>query len=471
MNNNKIHFGFENWRGLLDTEINFKRVAKVAQAFSDFLISHSNEKNILKVGVGYDGRIKSKEFAYLFSKVLSGNNIVVFLTDKISCTPSLTCFVKENKLNAGIIITGGRFPSAYSGIKFISSLGNIMSKNQLNEIEDFIDKNLVQVDEEKIFQTDIRSKYYEMLENLIDFNSIKESGINLIVDSMGGCGQQILENLLIINDIRSKTIFKFSENNFSGRVPEPIKENLQPVIDEIKKSEDFSFAVATDGDADRVTVISDDGDILNDNQIALLLTDYILNNKNESGEVIKSIIHTEMLENIAVKNKVKEIPVGLRFFSDHILHENFLAGFEGNGSFILGKGIPNRDGILTSLVLAEMLAKSGYKKLSDYIHSKKELLNDIYSDAITLNDFKPDKINFLSENIPSGIGNFKIKSYNAFRESNNDLNSVKLNFEGGRRWVTIRKSDYYPLLKINAEGNTEKEVQQILNETSILLRD
>ncbi len=346
-----------------------------------------------------------------------------------------------------------------------------MSKNQLNEIEDFIDKNLVQVDEEKIFQTDIRSKYYEMLENLIDFNSIKESGINLIVDSMGGCGQQILENLLIINDIRSKTIFKFSENNFSGRVPEPIKENLQPVIDEIKKSEDFSFAVATDGDADRVTVISDDGDILNDNQIALLLTDYILNNKNESGEVIKSIIHTEMLENIAVKNKVKEIPVGLRFFSDHILHENFLAGFEGNGSFILGKGIPNRDGILTSLVLAEMLAKSGYKKLSDYIHSKKELLNDIYSDAITLNDFKPDKINFLSENIPSGIGNFKIKSYNAFRESNNDLNSVKLNFEGGRRWVTIRKSDYYPLLRINAEGNTEKEVQQILNETSILLRD
>ena len=471
MKNNKIHFGFEGWYGLSDSEINFKRVAKVAQAFADFLIVHSHEKDILKVGVGYDGRNKSKDFALLFSRILSGNNIIVFLADKITATPILTCFVKENNLSAGIIITGGRFPSEYNGIKFISSYGSILSKEQLNEIEDFIDKDLVQVDEDKIYQTDIRSKYYEQLESLVDFNSIRESGINFLIDSMGGAGQQILENLLIINDIRSKTIFKFSECDFSGRIPNPVKENLQPVIDEVKRSDDFSFAIATDGDADRAAIITDKGEILDDNQTALLLTDYILKPLNENGEIIKSFIHTEKLDNIAEKDKVTEVPVGLRFFSNHILNENFLIGFEGSGSFIWGKGTPYRDGIITALVFAEMIAKSGYKKLSDYLSTKKELLSDIYSAELAIKADKPDKLSYLCENPPNKIGNFSIKSFHSFKETNDELNSLKFSFDGESRWVVIRKSDHYPLLKLYAEGNSTKEVQEILNETSVLLHE
>src|SRR4030066_483928 len=200
MKNDNINFGFENWRGLSDSEINFKMVAKVSQAFAGFLISHSidknnfNERDILKVGIGYDARNKSNEFANLFSRILSGNNIIVFITDKISTTPALTCFVKENNLNAGIMITAGRLSSEYNGIKFISSYGSILTKEQLNEIEYFIDKDLIQVNEDKIYQTDIRSKYYEQLESLVDFNSIRESGINFLIDSMGSAGQQVLEN-------------------------------------------------------------------------------------------------------------------------------------------------------------------------------------------------------------------------------------------------------------------------------------
>ncbi|OGU72148.1 MAG: hypothetical protein A2V93_08620 [Ignavibacteria bacterium RBG_16_34_14] len=475
MKNDNINFGFENWRGLSDSEINFKMVAKVSQAFAGFLISHSidknnfNERDILKVGIGYDGRNKSNEFANLFSRILSGNNIIVFITDKISTTPALTCFVKENNLNAGIMITAGRLSSEYNGIKFISSYGSILTKEQLNEIEYFIDKDLIQVNEDKIYQTDIRSKYYEQLESLVDFNSIRESGINFLIDSMGSAGQQVLENLFIINDIKSKTIFKFSENDFSGRIPNPVKENLQPVIDEIKKSDEFSFAIATDGDADRVAIINDKGDILSDNQIALLLTDYLLKIRNESGEIIKSFVHSDRLNNIADKNKLIEVPVGLRFFSNHILSENFLIGFEGSGSFMWGKGTPYRDGILTALVFAEMLAKSGYRKLSDYMDSKQELFNDIYSEGINIKSEKPERLNSLCENPPDKIGNFSAKSFHSYKELNGELNSLKFNFMGERRWVVIRKSDYYPLLKLYAEGNSSKEVQEILNETSLLL--
>jgi len=477
MKNHKIHFGFENWRGLSDSEINFKKVAKVSQAFAGFLISHSidknnfNERDILKVGIGYDGRNKSNEFANLFSRILSGNNIIVLLTDKISTTPALTCFVKENNLNAGIMITAGRLSSENNGIKFISSYGSILTKEQLNEIEDFIDKDLIQVNEDKIYQTDIRSKYYEQLESLVDFNSIRESGINFLIDSMGGTGQQVLENLLIINDIKSKTIFKFSESDFSGRIPNPVKENLQPVIDEVKKSEAFSFAIATDGDADRAAIITDKGEILDDNQTALLLTDYVLKSRNESGEIIKSFIHSERLNNLAGKNNVTEVPIGLRFFYNHILNENFLIGFEGSGSFIWGKGTPYRDGILTALVFAEMLSKSGYRKLSDYLSTKKELLSDIYSAELMIKSYKHDKLSYLYENPPYKIGNFSVKSFRSYKEVNDELNSLKFNFIEERRWVVIRKSDHYPLLKLYAEGNSAKEVQEILNETSVLLQE
>jgi len=473
MKNHKIHFGFENWRGILDSEINLNTLAKVAQAFAGFLVSHSNEKDIPKVGIAYDGRRKSKDFALLFSRVLSGNNIIVFLTDKISATQMLACFVKENNLNAGIMITGGRFPSNYNGIKFISQYGSILNKSQLNEIEEFFDKDLVQVDDEKIYQVDIRTKYYEQLESIIDFNSIKGSGINLLIDSMAGAGQQVLENLLIINDIRSKTIFKFSEKDFAGRIPDPLKANLTPVINEVKKSVEYSFTIATDGDADRVTIITDQGDILDDNQASVLLADYLFNNRKENGRIIKSLIHTEFLRNLFGPDKIFEAPVGLRFFSDSdiVNNENILIGFEGSGSFIWGNGTPYRDGILTSLFFAEMIAKSGYKRLSDYINSKSELTKDFFCNQIILqNDKEDDKLNLLFNNPPDKIGSFKVNSFHSFKEYNDELNSTKFTLDGECRWVTIRKSDNFPQLKIYAEGNNENEIEEILHKTSELLQ-
>ena len=471
MEDNKIHFGYENWRGLSGKEINFKRIARVAQAFADFLISHSNEKDVLKVAVGYDGRDKSKEFALLFSRILSGNNILVFLSDKISSSPALVCFVKENNLNSGIIITGGRFPFEYNGIKFISSTGGILSKSQLNEIEDFIDKDLIQVDEEKIYQTDIRTKHYEKLEGLVDFNSIKESGITFLIDSMGGAGQQILENLLIINDIKSKTIFKLAESNFSGRNPNPLNRNLHEIISEIKQSENFSFGIATDGDADRVVFVSDTGDLLNDNQTALLLADYLINIKKESGDIIKSFILTEKINKFKLDNQFSEVPVGLRFFSDHLNSKKALVGFEGNGSFFWGNNSPYRDGILSALIFAEMIANSGYKKLSDYLDSKRELLNDIYTGELVADHFKNNILNTLCENPPDKIGKYTLKNIKSYKESNEELNSLKFFFEGEKKWFVIRKSDHYPVLKLYAEGDSEKDVQEILSAGYDLLRE
>jgi phosphomannomutase len=468
----KIRFGTDGWRGIIDVEVTNKTVAEAAQAFSEYLQQNNRSKEHLKAVIGYDGRLHSKPFATLFARVLSGNNIIALLSDKTVPTPFLSWYVKDNNLDAGVMITASHNPPEYNGVKFKNYFGAPFIPEETSKVEGMLGKELVQADDEKIYQIDIGSPYLMQIEKYIDFESIKKADLNILIDSMSGAGQQIIENLFFKHNISSKTIFKLAEKNFSGRIAEPVEKNLLPLKEELLAGE-YSFGIATDGDADRAGFMMDNGEWLSSQETILLLADYIVNRKKIAGHIVKSISVTDKLRHFfeTTERKVIDVQVGFKFIADKMINENIAFGCEESGGYGFKNHIPDRDGILAAFLFSEMVASSGFKKLSGYVQVKREEFGKIYfnrSDNIR-NHNTDELFNDLFSNPFENIRGFRVNSFHEYYNSNNIINGLKYTLEGGNRWLLIRNSETEPVVRIYAEGESVREVDDLISAAKEIL--
>ncbi len=462
----KIHFGTDGWRGLIDSEVNNQTIGTVAQAFSEFLWSN-NKNTSLNVAVGFDGRKSSQKFARVFARVLSGNGINAYLSEKITTTPIVSYYVLKHSLNAGVMITASHNPSNYNGVKFKAHYGGPFFTEQTKQVEEFISHSLVQADDDKIYQVDFLADYIQHIEMLIDFDAIKNAKLNIVIDSMSGAGQQIIENILLKYDIPSKTIFKIAEKDFSGRLAEPIEKNLAPLRDELLKGNNYSIGIATDGDADRLGVMLENGKWLSAQKTILLLCDYLVNGKKLSGNIVKTSSVTDKLRT-AFENetsRVLDVQVGFKYICEKMISEDVAFGCEESGGYAIKGHIPERDGLLSGLLFIEMLAKSGYKKLSDLLIEKEKQFGNIFYDRIDLPFTKSNRNEILSNlfaNPISVVSNFKVHNIREYYSSRNIVNGLKFYLEGNNRWLLLRSSETEPMIRIYAEGNSLNEVSALL---------
>lgn len=461
-----IIFGTDGWRGLLGKDVNKQNVGIVAQAFSTYLHKKFPNNDNIKTVVAYDGRESSKDFARLFSRILSGNNITVYLADKTAATPILSFYIKEKNLDAGAIITASHNPPQYNGIKFKGNYGGPFFTEETRKVEELLGKDLIQANDDKVYQIDIRSTYGEHLDKLFNFELIKNSGINILIDSMSGAGQQIIENFLLNHGIISKTIYKFAEADFSGRLAEPIEKNLQPLREELKKG-NYSLGIATDGDADRVGVMLENGEWLSSQETILLLAEYYINHKKVGGHIVKTSSVTDKLKQFfeTPERKVFDVQVGFKYVCEKMLEEDVAFGCEESGGYGFKNHIPERDGIFSAFLLIEMLAASGYKKLSDYVNEKRKQFGKIYYDRIDLDYDGEDRneiLPYLFNNQPKNAAGFNINSIKEFYGSRKNINGLKF-YLGDCRWLLLRSSETEPMIRIYAEGNNDEEVNLLLN--------
>jgi phosphomannomutase len=463
---NEIIFGTDGWRGLIDKEVNKGSVGKVAQAFAIYLKARPKNSNDLKVVVAYDGRQYSKQFAILFARILSGNSITTFLADKTSTTPALSFYVKEHELNAGVMITASHNPPEYNGVKFKDYYGGPFFTEETLDIEKLVGKELVQADDEKVYQVDIRNGYYQQLERLVNFQLIKEAGLNILIDSMGGAGQQVIETILRKYDIQAKTIFKIAEPDFSGRLAEPIEKNLLPLKDELQKNL-YSIGIATDGDADRVGIMMENGEWLSAQETILLLTDFIINKKKIKGHLVKTSSVTDKLKHCFENDerKVFDVQVGFKYICEKMIQEDIAFGCEESGGYGYKGHMPERDGILSGLLFIEMLARSGYTKLSDYVIEKRKEFGAIHYSRIDFEYKFEDRLlilpNLASKGMPY-LEKFNISEKHEFFSSHGVINGLKFRFENSSKWLLIRCSETEPLFRIYAEGESDAEVEELL---------
>lgn len=462
----KIQFGTDGWRGKIESEVNNQTIGTAAQAFAEYLWHSSTSLNI-QVAIGFDGRKSSQKFARTFARVLSGSGIRVFLSDKITPTPVVSFYVYKHKLNAGVMITASHNPPNYNGVKFKAQYGGPFFTEQTKQIEEFIGNSLVQANDDNIAQVDFLNDYLQQIESIIDFNAIKNAKLNILIDSMSGAGQQIIENFLSKYNILSKTIFKIAEKDFSGRLAEPIEKNLTPLRDELLKENKYSLGIATDGDADRLGVMLENGEWLSAQKTIFLLCDYIVNKKNLSGNIVKTSSVTDKLRTFFENEfrKVIDVQVGFKYVCEKMLTEDTAFGCEESGGYAIKLHIPERDGILSGLLFIEMLAKSTFSKLSEFLKEKEKQFGSIFYDRFDYEYSKPDRAEILPKLFAkqmSSISNFKVKSIDEYYSSRNIINGIKYYLEGNNRWLLVRSSETEPIIRIYAEGNSVNEVQNLL---------
>ncbi len=466
----KIIFGTDGWRGLLDSEVNEETISLVAQAFADYNLQRFSEP---KIAIGFDGRRNSQKFAKVFAETLSGNNIKVFLSDRIIPTPVLSFYVKNYKLNSGVMITASHNPPEYNGVKFKADYGGPFLTEETLRLEELLGNSPIKKNTGNIGLTNLLLPYVEQIENIIDFEFIRTSRLKILIDSMGGSGADYLERILLAHNIPAQTIFYPPDEMFYGRLAEPIEKNLKPLSEKLKES-DYSIGLATDGDADRCGVMLDNGEWLSAQETILLLTDFIVNIKKLKGHIVKTDSVTDKLKTLfeSKQRKIYDVQVGFKYITEVMISENIALGCEESGGFGYGFHMPERDGILSSLFMIEMLAHSGYEKLIDFVNHKRKVFGNIFYDRFDLKYYKPDRNNLLPDLYKkhiNTIGNFQVVNIKTFFNSRDTINGLKFILEGDNRWLLIRSSETEPIVRIYAEGQSDEELKRLLDSGKSIL--
>lgn len=472
----KLKFGNDGWRALTGEIFNEKNLSRVAEAFIRYLNAEGLSGKA--VAVGYDGREHSRQFAQLFSEILSGNGIRVTLSTRIIPTPVLSYTVRHRGCGAGIMITASHNPSTYNGVKFKGSYGGPFISEETRKIAALVEDEPVQMrSQDLITLMDFMPEYIGQLRTVIDFDALRSYAADprntpsVIIDSMGGAGQTIIEEIL--NDLgwRAQTIFGTPEPNFYGRRPEPIEQNLEPLFYNVRVT-DAQLGIATDGDADRCAVCFEDGSWVSVQQTILLLLWHLHQHKHLNGAVIKSVPVTDKVRILAEKWHLPYFDVNVSFqnITDIMMRTDYLIGVEESAGFGVKGHIPERDGILSGLLFCEMIAKSGmslhelWKEISAVVgelHYRRLDIPAASFDRVELlhhfDHFKPSK----------NLEEFYIEKVWKLYDKET-INGVKFLF-GNSRWLLVRASMTEPIIRIYAEGRTDDEMNRLINEGKMLI--
>lgn len=458
-----IFFGTDGWRGIDGKEVNEESIKKVARAFAEYLII---KKESNKAAVGYDGRKNSAFYAEVFASVLAANNIETELSHSVIPTPVLSYYVKHKQLDAGVMITASHNPPEYNGVKFKDSYGGPFMTEETLKVEELLGKKRADVGG-AFTKSDMLSFYIDSIKKKIDFMTISESGTKVLVDSMSGAGGRLIEEILRSENCAADTIYSIPEPDFSGRLAEPIAQNLEPAFTMLEQSGCYAMGLASDGDADRLGVLLDNGEFLSAQETILMLADYIVNTKQYPGHIVKTSSVTDVLAEAFTggSRKVYDVQVGFKYICEKMIEDEISFGCEESGGFGYHDHIPERDGIFSALLFTEMLAKSGCKKLSEFLKLIREKYGYIFYRRIDWkysDDDRAEVLPNLAEEIPEKIAGFAVKDFRTFNSSRGIVNGVKFLLEGNRRWLLIRASETEPLVRLYAEGNSNNEVEDLL---------
>jgi alpha-D-glucose phosphate-specific phosphoglucomutase len=464
--NNPIKFGTDGWRAVIAEDFTFANVRFCAQGAADYL----KQKGLAGRGVyiGYDHRFASEDFAAAAAEVVAGNGIKVFLSPKAIPTPFVSFGVITKKCGGGIAITASHNPARWNGFKFREETGASVSSETSIEVEKHIDRAfnagkvnatpLVQALKEKSVEyLDLTPSYIASVSKLVDLNSLRNAGLKIAVDSMYGVGAGYFKMLL--NGGTTQVMEINGERNpaFPGINPEPIAVNLQRLISLVPEQK-ADVGIATDGDADRIGIVDENGRFLTQLQVFALLCLYLLEIRGERGPLVRTITSTSMLDRLGeiYKVPVYETPVGFKYVAPIMIAQNALIGGEESGGYGFRGHIPERDAIPAGLYFFDFMVKTGKtpSQLLAYLYSK---VGEHYYDRIDLH-FPEDKrqaiIKRVQDNAPKSIENVKV---------------VRLDTQDGFRfiladnsWLLIRFSGTEPILRIYAETNDTERVKRML---------
>lgn len=465
MNKKKVHirFGTSGWRAIIAEDFTFDNVRIVTQAIADFV----RKQNISpKLIVGFDTRFLSIEFARSCANILAANKIKVLLTNRDTPTPVLAYHIVRKKLSGAINFTASHNPPEYNGIKFSPSYGGPAPEDVTDVIEKRIkilqaNPKLVKAETRdagliKIF--DPRSQYLNKIKKIVDIRKIKRARLKIAVDCMYGTSRGYIDVLLgsaarkfwVLNDRLNPL--------FGGLPPEPDREYITSLIQLVKRNR-LDLGLACDGDADRFGIVDRGGVFLNPNEIVTLLFYYLLKTRGKvKRKVARTTATTHMIDAIAEKEGVEvvETPVGFKHIGRVLSEGDCLIGGEESGGLSIFGHVPEKDGILACMLIAEMVA-NWKKPLVSILNSLYKKYGYFYSDRLNfhLSSVKKKKLISRLKQIckKNKLAGLEIKDTNI-----ND--GFKFNF-ARNFWIMFRASGTESIVRCYMEAENKSKLNYL----------
>jgi phosphoglucomutase len=455
-----IKFGTSGWRGIMADDFTSSGVRRAATAIAGHVLARNKRPVLI---VGYDTRFFSQEFALAAAAVLESHKCRILFCKESTPTPTIAHAIIHGKLDGGVNITASHNPAEYNGLKFSGPEGG----PALPEVTHDIEKRAAAIKdapaphheiEDDFERIDPRAPYFEQLGRMVRFDIIKKAKGSFVCDALHGCGAGWLDRVLAVHEIPVEMIRANRDVLFDGTGPDPSEENLAPLRKLVLEKKALA-GLATDGDADRFGILDHDGSFVSPNLILGLLFDYLLETRGGKLGASRSVATTHLFDAVARLHGVKvyETPVGFKYVGPLLREGKIAIGGEESAGLTIRGHLPEKDGILACLLVAEMIAGRGA--------TLRQQLRDLFKRVGR--EYWPIRVNLhLSPDVQARApeklrGDGKFEGRRIARTDRTD--GLKLIFDDGA-WVLMRASGTEPLIRIYTEAATPAESQKIAEE-------
>lgn len=460
-----VKFGTGGWRAVIADEFTKANIRLVTAGLCVLMKSEGLEA--CAVCVGYDRRFLSKEAAHWIAEVLAGYGYRPMVVNRSSPTPLIMFTVKQLSLPYGMAVTASHNPAIYNGIKVFTTGGRDADQAVTANIE----AQIAKVDSEAISSIDydvalaqgiIReiypfNAYVDSILQMINVEAIKKRQLRIAIDPMYGVSQSCLRTILLTCRCDVDVIHDQHDTLFGGKMPAPSAETLKLLSNYVVDNR-CNLGVATDGDADRLGVIDEDGNFLHPNTLLVLLYYYLLRYRGWHGPCVRNNSTTHLLDRVAADfgEVCYEVNVGFKHISAKMAQTDAVIGGESSGGMAVRGHIAGKDGIYAAALLVEMLAVTGKSVAQLYREITEKYGQLFYEDAAF--SMKParkselQELLFVKQELPDFGKTIK-------RVSLED--GCKVYFEDGS-WIICRFSGTEPLLRMAAEGQTVAQARDYI---------
>jgi phosphomannomutase len=466
-----IKFGTDGWRAVIADDFTFENVRRVAGAIASYVLKHEDPNR--GVVVGYDTRFGSRSFARTAAEILAGAGIPVKLSSDYAPTPAISYAVKNTGAAGGVVITSSHNPWNWNGVKFKAKFGGSATPAIMKIIEQETAAGVMPKGKQaEIEDIDLKPAYVRAVCGFADLKLIAKARFKFAVDSMYGSGRGILAKIFEDSGIDFVAIRQEINPLFPGINPEPIMPHVR-MLQETVVRERCHAGFATDGDADRIGAVAEDGSFVDSHKIFSVLLDWLLRRKQWPGEVVRAFNTTRMLDRIAAKHgrKLNECPIGFKYIADLMMDREIMIGGEESGGIGYSRYLPERDGILNSLLLANVMAEE-QKPLGELVAALQKEFGPHYYGRRDLHipeELKRNAISRAQSNETRQLGNHAVVKKEHLDGIKFFL-SASTNGNGAEPWVLFRASGTEPLLRIYAEAASQELVEEVLVSAEAFVR-